>query len=282
MAVQKLNVKTTVEHERVPYTQVSNHVIKNFKNMEAFCVWVYLLSMPSDWKIIKNQVKNHFGIGDTKVKKIFSCLSAHNLVRNEAIKDPKTNRIIEWKFTVLNGSEFIENINKINTNSTGSIFHRVETPPGGKRRTTNKDKQQINKKITKRGGSKSADNPKPKTFSLSDFKNKSFPFKESDLKVFEELGINEDMTFSKFISYQASKNKKKFNIDDLALWVKREIEYALKSKKSPKSPKSEIKCTVPFYENKNEISKEDRESAKTALKSIMVGLKKTGRVSTRR
>lgn len=123
MSVEKFNSRTKVTNEIVPYTQINTKVIQTIDYMEAYCVWSYLLSKPSDWKVIKSHIKNHFNIGDSKLKKIFAYLTKHNLVRNVAVRTEDGTKISHFDIQVLNGDKFI-NPREI---STGSDINPLET-----------------------------------------------------------------------------------------------------------------------------------------------------------
>jgi DNA replication protein DnaC len=44
-------------------------------------VWCYLESKSEDWKVVKQNIKNIYGFGDKKIKKIFSYLHRANLIK---------------------------------------------------------------------------------------------------------------------------------------------------------------------------------------------------------
>jgi len=278
MAIQKFNNSTTISKEQIPFTQVNNNVIQNMKEMEAFCVWVYLLSMPPDWRIIKEQIKKHFGIGDAKIKKIFSCLNAHNLIRYEAIRNETGNDFSHWNIVVLNGNDFIKNTDKSNTNNrnrTGSKSHRVRNAPGAIQGTTNKIKNNKDNKNKKERGEKKQKPLSLSQSSLEELKSKIDP------GILQELSTNKiklDFVYSKFKSHMKSKSIKQFNISELELWIKRELDYSKNKQKSCAKEKNEIKSTVKFFEAPEKITASNRETARTNLKSIKEILNKGSRV----
>lgn len=154
MSIEKFN--PVITGESVPYTMVCNKVIQNIDNMEAFTVWVYLLSLPKDWNIVKQHVKNHFKIGDQKLKKIFAYLAAHNLIETIRHRD-ESGRITKFELRILNGTNFTKKPNEINARTTGSEIHPVVHPPSGLQSTTNKTKSNKGnkkKKETKSEGKK--------------------------------------------------------------------------------------------------------------------------------
>jgi len=122
MSVEKFN--PVINKEAVPFTQVCNNVIQNIGNIEAGFVWVFLLSMPPNWKIIKQHIKNHFKIGDTKIKQIFSYLHSHKLIKYTRTR-MADGTLGEVEIHLLNGSNFLKDIDNVEDSTTGSIYHPV-------------------------------------------------------------------------------------------------------------------------------------------------------------
>ena len=143
MSVEKFN--PSISGQSIPYTMVCNKVIQNIDNMEAFAVWVYLLSLPKDWEVVKQHVKNHFNMGNKKLKSIFAYLVSHNLIKSIQSRD-ENGRMGKSEIQVLNGTEFIKNPNKINTATVGSENRPAVHRPIGKDTTTNKTNNKENKK----------------------------------------------------------------------------------------------------------------------------------------
>lgn len=77
--IEKLDFQK-VQHQGLPYTQLLNKVIQNIKDPEAFMVWAYLSSLPSDWLVNKEHIKNKFAFGDRKIRSIFSYLFRSKLI----------------------------------------------------------------------------------------------------------------------------------------------------------------------------------------------------------
>lgn len=270
MSVEKFNSKTTVSHELIPYTQINRKVIQKIDNMQAGFVWVYLLSMPPDWVVIKTQIKKHFKMGNDKLKKIFAYLTAHGLIRTEPVKDPNTNRIMHWNITVLNGSEFIEKPDKPGRKATGSKIHPLEIPPAGKQDTTYKIKSYKDEKKKQR--------ELASRFALSDFENKPFKFNDADSSLLDNHSIGEGALFNKFRVHLLSKGRKTFTDYDLKMWILREIEYLQK----PKNKKNQTRCTVPdFVTNEDDKKKySSRDTAKENMKAIKAALGMGGHKGT--
>ncbi len=117
MSVEKYNPR--MDYETIPYAQININVVQNITNMEAGFVWVYLQTKPKDWKIIKEHIKNHFGIGNAKIKTIFSYLAKCNLI--EYVQETgEKGKFGQHDIRVLNGSRFIS----YPQNSTGGSIHR--------------------------------------------------------------------------------------------------------------------------------------------------------------
>ena len=161
MSIQKFNDSSELQQELVPFTQINTKILQSIKNMEAGFVWTYLLSLPSGWKVIKQQLKKHFGIGDLKIKKIFSYLNKHRLIEYIVVR--KDKKIERWDIRVLNGSQFIDLENttekddkkqsvkdKSYTQPTGSKTNPVGFQPGCESRTIKEiQSYKKNKKIKK-------------------------------------------------------------------------------------------------------------------------------------
>ncbi len=108
MSIEKLSNDSKTSHEAVPFTQISNHVINNIKNSDAFLVWCYLQSKTSNWKVIKQDIKNKYTFGDKKLKLIFSYLHRANLIRYVQMHCAK-GKFAQTDIVVLNGLKFDKN-----------------------------------------------------------------------------------------------------------------------------------------------------------------------------
>lgn len=130
-----MSVEKTISHEEMPYFQVYTDVIQNINNPLAGFIWVYLLSKPKDWSVIKEHLKNKFDLGDKKMKDIFAYLKSHQLIDYIVQKDEK-GKIIKFETRVLNGSKFLtdEQVKELSTKhiSTGSKIHPVVNHSNGK------------------------------------------------------------------------------------------------------------------------------------------------------
>lgn len=145
MSIEKFNPR--ISGEAIPYTQVNNNVVQNMTNCEAFHVWAYLLSLPADWRVVKEHLKNHFGFGNQKIKKIFAYLHLCNLIEYTRARTAE-GKMHKVEIRVLNGSRFNNVTEKKLVHTTGSEIHPVDNPPGGVWPTTNKTNN-TNKQKTK-------------------------------------------------------------------------------------------------------------------------------------
>lgn len=94
-----------LEKEANPFTQINNIIINNITFMEAGWIYLYLLSKPANWIVVKEQLKNHFKIGDDKLKRIFSFLFKSNLLEYVQVKNTQ-GQFEQTKIRILNGSKF--------------------------------------------------------------------------------------------------------------------------------------------------------------------------------
>lgn len=136
MSVQKFNPR--ILGEVIPFTQVNTKVIQQIKNIEAGFVWIYLLTLPPDWQVVKVHLMNHFGIGELKIKKIFSYLNEHNLI--EYVRERLPNgQLGRTDVRILNGNRF--------KSTTGAENHPVVNHTYGFSGTTKEiNNKEINNK----------------------------------------------------------------------------------------------------------------------------------------
>jgi hypothetical protein len=124
-----MSVEKIITYEEIPYFQLYTNVVQNINNMQAGWVWVYLMSKPRDWDVIKAHLKNKFKIGNDKLKKIFAYLHKHRLIEYISHKDEK-GKFIRHETKVLNGSKFLtdEQVNELSTQhvSSGVEIHPVD------------------------------------------------------------------------------------------------------------------------------------------------------------
>lgn len=109
MSIEKLSDESKTTREKIPFTQISNTVINNIKNGDAFLVWAYLLSKTRNWKVIKQDIKNNYGFGDLKIKKIMSYLHRCGLI-DYAQPVCATGHFAHVQICVKSGAQFNPNI----------------------------------------------------------------------------------------------------------------------------------------------------------------------------
>lgn len=126
MSIEKFNPR--IYGEAVPYTQVNTKVIQEIDNMEAGFVWIYLLSLPPTWKVVKEHLKSHFGIGKEKLKKIFAYLNAHRLIEYKQVQN-ELGQFGAFDIHVLNGSRFVRDLHADEPVLTDSPENRPPDEP---------------------------------------------------------------------------------------------------------------------------------------------------------
>lgn len=103
MSIEKFN--PVISGEAIPYLQANTFVVQNITNIEAGFVWIYLLTLPKDWIVVKSHIKKHFNIGDGKIKRIFAYLHKHGLIEYVQRRN-ETGKMEKSEIRVLNGSKF--------------------------------------------------------------------------------------------------------------------------------------------------------------------------------
>jgi hypothetical protein len=143
VAIEKFT--PSISGEIIPYVQANTHVIQNITNAEALAVWIYLLTLPKDWLVMKAHVKKHFKMGDDKIKRIFAYLNKQGLIEYIKQRDSKgrMGRILEIR--VLNGSRFVSEQITTGVKSTPPVIHT-----SGKHPTTKDINKQIKEKEKKK------------------------------------------------------------------------------------------------------------------------------------
>jgi len=208
MSIQKFCSKSQVTSESIPYTQVNTKVIQSIKFIQAGFVWVYLLSKPKDWLVIKSHLRNNFGISEKMMKKIFSYLTKSNLIRNIAVRTPDNKKISHFDIEVLNGESFIN----IDENLLGSISTRVGINTCSKAGTTNKRYIKIKDNIEikekdKRGDEKQSNPQIKRAHPIPD----DFVPDSSHEKIAQERSINIHNELEKMIDWCKGDGVKKID-----------------------------------------------------------------------
>lgn len=130
MSIEKLNPR--IRGEAIPYTQVDSRVVQKIRNLEAGFIWVYLLTLPPDWNVVKKVIKERFGFGNDKLKQIFSYLAKHRLIEYVRSHDER-GVFVGIDINVLNGSQFIETVDEKDSEATGGQNTPAVLSTGGKK-----------------------------------------------------------------------------------------------------------------------------------------------------
>lgn len=164
MSIAKLD-SAKLKKSNLSFTLISTKVLQKITNTDALAIYCYLCSLPADWIIIKEQLKNHFKIGDKKIKNIFSYFVRSNLISYSRGREAD-GTLTEVEIHLHSGENFnefepfisqsVKNQDKFTTGaetdpvvSTGSIIHPVVSHPSGGEALQNIYKNIINKKETK-------------------------------------------------------------------------------------------------------------------------------------
>jgi hypothetical protein len=105
MSVEKFNDGFSAAEE-VPFTTVANIVVQNLMDPPALSIWIYLQSLPSDWKINKTHLRRHFGFGEKKLEKALSLLVKCKLLEYVRLRNDDGS-FAKGFWRALNGSQFI-------------------------------------------------------------------------------------------------------------------------------------------------------------------------------
>jgi hypothetical protein len=129
MSIEKLD-SMKIKKANIPFTMISTNVLQSIKDVHALALYVYLCSLPSDWIIQKEHIKKHFGLGDARLKSIFSYFIRAKLLCYTRERRPD-GTLEEVVINLLCGDNFDENepyIAKLkNKSATGSISTPVVT-----------------------------------------------------------------------------------------------------------------------------------------------------------
>ncbi len=243
MSVEKFIPK--FHTEPVPFTQLSTDVIKNIKNLEAGFLWVFLSSFSSDWTIIKAHIKAHFGIGDKKIRTLFSYLHKSGLL--EYVQERSSDgKMMQGDIRILNGSRFIN----IEENKTGEarIAPAVKTGEAkngsaanrtGGKDTTTKYRNILNKE-------KALNREKPERKKRVPLSALFKPNQENQALLEEtarKSGISKERLLTKFRELAKSKDKLSFDWQsELVLFLLNEKpEFTFSAKNSSTN---QVKSTV--------------------------------------
>ncbi|HHT9109561.1 MAG TPA: hypothetical protein ACFYDZ_00210 [Candidatus Brocadiaceae bacterium] len=105
LGLDNLSDDSPTTRECTGFTQINNNVINNIKCGDAFLVWCYLYSKTPNWKTIKQNIRNVYGFGDAKIKKIFCYLRRANLIEYVQNKGAK-GQYQSVQIRILTGKKF--------------------------------------------------------------------------------------------------------------------------------------------------------------------------------
>lgn len=101
-----------------PYTQLPTAVIQSIQNPDALALWAYLHSKSSNWRILKNHLRDHFDLSRERYAEAMRVLKTAGLVSDHFVRDAG-NRIV--------GRDLI-----LNLEPCIPISVRTESPTDGK------------------------------------------------------------------------------------------------------------------------------------------------------
>ncbi len=105
MSVEKLDILEIIQ-EHKPFVANLSFVVQRVRDTEALGVWVYLSSLPPNWRVNKLHIMQHFRIGDNKYNRIFSYLERSKLIIRKKIRS-ENGRFVKIIIQVLSGSRFV-------------------------------------------------------------------------------------------------------------------------------------------------------------------------------
>lgn len=138
VTIEKLD-PVRLKHEKRPFSTYMNSVIQNIKHPLALAIWVYLGSLPDDWKVHRNHLMEHFDVGRDKLADALKYLNDHKLIEyiQEKLESGKfgTSHVM-----VKCGYEFelMTKLQKLSTDFTAPLKNRnTVSPYNGKTAPTN-------------------------------------------------------------------------------------------------------------------------------------------------
>jgi len=112
MSVEKLDHVRLIQ-EKHPYTLHMNYVLQNIKDPLSLAIWVYLTSLPDDWKVHRTQLMEHFDVGRDKL--------------GNALKFLNENRLIEYIQELKESGKFGIGQILVKCGYEFEVIHRMET-----------------------------------------------------------------------------------------------------------------------------------------------------------
>lgn len=130
VTIEKLD-SAILRQQKLPYTINMNYVLQNVTNVVALGIWVYLTSLPDDWRVYRSQLMSHFGLGRDKIGNALKFLNQNHLI--QYVQERTESGVFhEGYILVKNGFEFEE------AHRTALLKNRTtDFPDSGKTAPTN-------------------------------------------------------------------------------------------------------------------------------------------------
>lgn len=153
MSVQKLDF-SYVKQSKKGFTTFLNEVVQNISNGFILGVYTYLSTLPPEWNVNRVHLSNHFKVGRDKINSALSWLNDNYLIEYKQNHDEK-GKFLNSYIEVQDGLEFIENFNKNQTRSTGTLKTRLTANPFNGKSAPINNINNINKNKKERATEKS-------------------------------------------------------------------------------------------------------------------------------
>lgn len=173
--IEKLDF-SKVQQEEKGFTTHLNIVLQNIHDAFALGIWCYLSSLPTNWKINKTHLKNHFKIGRDKLNNALSILKKLDLI--QFLQDRKPDGTLEESIILVKaGHDFNHNTDFQYSGEESSKIkgsnRYTEKPATGKPVTGKRplQKKEVKKKEKEQNKQKSfyVQNPKNENSKKHDF-----------------------------------------------------------------------------------------------------------------
>jgi hypothetical protein len=257
MSVKKLDFDS-IRQSKKSFTTNFNEVIQNIPNAFYLGVYIYLSSLPTDWKVNIKQLMGHFSSGREKIQRTLKWLNDNELIdyirirdeNGKFIKDPVDN-FNHCAIEVQEGLKFIENTIKNQQLNTTIPETRIMANKLYKKQPTILKNQSVEKPHcgfssptntiinTNTKKSREAENQNP----LSQI----FKPNHENTRLCVQLKLNLEEELKSFDNrHRGEKTQYEFE-----RWIKSSREYLDKrtppSNQPIRTPFNEVKSTVPFW-----------------------------------
>ena len=133
MSIEKLCDSSKVYVEKSPYTQISNNIIEDIQDNDAFRLYAYLASKSRDWTVVKEWTARKCDVGERKAKQCWAYLERCGLLEYVQIRND-TGKFTKHDMRILNGSKFNPDEPFLKASGAESApvdTHRCNNPPSG-------------------------------------------------------------------------------------------------------------------------------------------------------